>query len=168
MRKIYPFKRLLFLPAMLAVFCLSGCVPVPKPLQKWIKPASSPEHVESPALEATETEVVLEEVEPKEKIPGDLVHEVQWKGESLSLIAKWYTGDAGNWKNLSDLNRLSDPHRIHIGCTISIPASLLITREPLPRACVTDSLKTSEEAEPAGDDEKKPALFGPRDLPEPE
>ena len=60
-------------------------------------------------------------------------HTVQWPGESLSLIASWYTGSPGNWRKLAKANPDLNPNRIKGGNIIRIPSSLLKTRVPLPQ-----------------------------------
>lgn len=60
-------------------------------------------------------------------------HTVKWHGETLSLIAKWYTGSSRNWKNLVQSNTHIHPNRIRKGDVLLIPPNLLKTREPLPQ-----------------------------------
>jgi nucleoid-associated protein YgaU len=60
-------------------------------------------------------------------------HTVRWSGESLSLIARWYTGASGNWRKLAKANPRLNPNRIKKGNVIVIPPALLKTREPLPQ-----------------------------------
>jgi hypothetical protein len=60
-------------------------------------------------------------------------HTVHWPGESLSLIAKWYTGAHQNWKRLAKANPSIEPRLIKPGDTIRIPSTLLKTRKPLPQ-----------------------------------
>ncbi len=60
-------------------------------------------------------------------------HTVRWSGESLSLIAKWYTGAFGNWRKLAKANPRLNPNRINKGNIIMIPPVLLKTKEPLPQ-----------------------------------
>jgi LysM repeat protein len=67
---------------------------------------------------------------PAEKIE----HTVQWSGESLSLIAKWYTGNSSNWKTIAGANPEVNPHTIRIGQKILIPKTLARTEEPMPRS----------------------------------
>ena len=38
-------------------------------------------------------------------------HRVKWSGETLSLIAKWYTGSYGNWKAIAQANSGLNPNR---------------------------------------------------------
>ena len=72
---------------------------------------------------------------PKE--PPYLVHTVKWPGETLALIAKWYTGDTENWRAIAKANPKLDPRRIRLGSQIQIPSELLKNREPMPREFVT-------------------------------
>ncbi len=59
-------------------------------------------------------------------------HRVQWQGESLSLIAKWYTGHYRNWKALARANPGLSPSRIALGNLIYIPPEMMKTKKPLP------------------------------------
>ena len=60
-------------------------------------------------------------------------HTVRWPGESLSLIARWFTGASKNWRKLAKANPRINPNRIKKGNVIVIPTKLLKTREPLPQ-----------------------------------
>ena len=60
-------------------------------------------------------------------------HTVRWPGESLSLIASWYTGSSKNWRKLAKVNPRLNPNRIKGGDVIMIPSALLKTRVPLPQ-----------------------------------
>lgn len=68
------------------------------------------------------------------------VHQVRWRGETLSLIAKWYTGHYGNWKALAQANPGLNPDRIVLGNRIHIPPEMLITQKTLPRKVVARTL----------------------------
>lgn len=68
--------------------------------------------------------------------PNYFYHRVRYAGETLSIIAKWYTGDGENWRALSKANPKLNPNRIRVGSKIRIPAKLLNTRKPLPRSYV--------------------------------
>jgi hypothetical protein len=81
---------------------------------------------------------------PKVKTPTpkpDLVHKVRWPGETLTIIALWYTGNTDHWPKLSAANPSIDPRRIYIGHRIRIPAGLLKTRQPLSRDFVNRHAK---------------------------
>jgi hypothetical protein len=60
-------------------------------------------------------------------------HTVRWPGESLSLIASWYTGSSKNWHKLAKINPRLNPNRIKGGQVILIPTALLKTRVALPQ-----------------------------------
>ena len=66
-------------------------------------------------------------------------HKVQWSGESLSLIAKWYTGQYANWKALAQANPGLKPDRIDIGNIIYIPPEIMTTKKFLPYKMVAKS-----------------------------
>ncbi len=68
------------------------------------------------------------------------VHQVKWRGETLSLIAKWYTGHHGNWKALAQANPGLNPNRIAIGNRIYIPPEMMKTKKHLPRKVVAKTL----------------------------
>ena len=67
-------------------------------------------------------------------------HQIKWTGETLSLIARWYTGRYGNWKAIAQANPGLDPNRIAVGDTINIPPEMMGTKKPLPRKVVCKTL----------------------------
>jgi hypothetical protein len=67
-------------------------------------------------------------------------HRVKWHGETLSLIARWYTGSYGNWKAIAEANPGLDPNRIAVGDTIKISPQMMKTKKPLPRKVVCKTL----------------------------
>ena len=75
----------------------------------------------------------------EEHKPGEIVHTVQWSGEYLSLIAKWYTGSSSNWKTIAEANPELNPNSIRIGQKILIPKTLAKTEEPMPRSFLPSS-----------------------------
>ena len=60
-------------------------------------------------------------------------HTVRWPGESLSLIASWYTGNSQNWRILVRINPGLNPKRIQVGQNILVPTQLMKTRVALPQ-----------------------------------
>jgi hypothetical protein len=60
-------------------------------------------------------------------------HTVRWPGESLSLIASWYTGSSKNWRKLAEVNPGLNPNRIRTGDVFLIPPALMKTSVPLPQ-----------------------------------
>jgi len=96
------------------------------------------------------------------------VHQVKWPNESLSIIAKWYTGSLMNWKALAKANPDMKPTVIHKGDRIRIPVNMLKTRDPMPEVFVDELIqslkkKTSVQgAQEKKQEEEEPALFGPK------
>jgi len=99
------------------------------------------------------------------------IHTVKWIGETVSIIAAWYTGDHQNWKALAQANPQIDPNLIHEGDKVIIPERLLQKREPLPKEFVDRFYSESkkEKGWPKAKDnqtpEEEPKLFGPRKYP---
>jgi hypothetical protein len=67
-------------------------------------------------------------------------HRVKWSGETLSLIARWYTGRYGNWKAIAQANPGLNPNRISVGNMIYIPPEIMKTKKALPRKVVSKTL----------------------------
>ena len=63
-------------------------------------------------------------------------HRVKWSGETLSLIARWYTGRYGNWRAIARANPGLRPNRIAVGNIIYIPPEIMKTKKPLPQKVV--------------------------------
>jgi hypothetical protein len=58
-------------------------------------------------------------------------HQVRFKGESIGILAEWYTGDVTNWRRVVAINKNIDPQKIEIGDVILIPRDIIIRKEPL-------------------------------------
>jgi hypothetical protein len=105
----------------------------------------------------------------KEESEKYFVHQVKWPNESLSIIAKWYTGSLMNWKFLARANPEMNPTVIHKDDRVRIPVNMLKTRDPMPEAFVEDLVQNLKKEKPAkgsegGQKEEEPALFGPKGL----
>jgi hypothetical protein len=147
------------------MICIGCAAPAPKP------------EPPAPAIQAPPEATAPAPQPPAETAPAEkinyYVHTVKWGGETVSIIAGWYTGDIENWKTLAQANPNIDPARIFVGNKIRIPEDLLKTREPMPKEFV-DSFypKAKPKAAPSkpappstkGKDEE-PDLFGPKQLP---
>ena len=86
------------------------------------------------------------EAKPQESAP--FVHTVRWPGESLSLIAKWYTGGYSNWRKIADANPKLDPNLIRIGDKIVIPQEILKTKKPMEKDFIPSLQKKPETEKP--------------------
>jgi hypothetical protein len=107
----------------------------------------------------------------KKTRPSYFVHTVRWPGETLSIIAKWYTGNHKKWKALAEANPKLNPNRIFKGNKIRVPKDLLKTRKPMPQkfiAKITSKPKKKpppSKPAPPPKEEKEPELFGPKEYP---
>lgn len=99
-------------------------------------------------------------------------HRVQWPGETISIIAKWYTGKLENWKAIVKANPKLKPSRILIGSKIRIPEDLLETREPMPQEFLMEftskpkKKRAASKSTPPPEEETEPVLFGPKEYPQ--
>jgi hypothetical protein len=110
---------------------------------------------------------------------------VQWPGESLSIIAKWYTGDYRNWRPLLDNTPSLAGTRIVVGDRVRIPRSMIRNAAPMPRSFVEGHYRNgalppgpepaagpggepspvSPATPPAEEEEYVPVPFGPKSYP---
>ncbi len=70
----------------------------------------------------------------------DVEHRVSFSGETLGIIAAWYTGKATNWLAIKNANPGLKPERINLGQTIIIPGDLVTERSPLTKKFVSDAI----------------------------
>ena len=93
------------------------------------------------------------------------LHIVRWQGETLCLIARWYTGSWKNWRILADSNSAINPDRLVIGDTVVIPEGLLKNRKPLPRNLVLSLAAKERGQQPSSHPEETEPLdlFGPKE-----
>ncbi len=121
---------------------------------------------------------LYDEQKPSRPPSPTFVHTVRWSGETLMIIAKWYTDKSDNWRALADANPHINPNRIFIANKISIPEKLLKTRQPMPREFVPqpgpkskkvskspETLKATPPKKEKKEEKKGPDLFGPREFP---
>lgn len=69
---------------------------------------------------------------------NDIQHIVQFQGETLRLIADWYTGTPDNMQKLARINDLENPNALAMGQTIRIPRYLVTNGTPLTKKRVED------------------------------
>jgi len=161
-----------FLCLALSVVCISCATPTkdrPEPLE--IPPDSAPDAVYERGDEAVPS--------------GYYIHTVKLPGESLSIIAKWFTGDLKNWETLAKYNPAINPNRIFFGDKIRIPRHLMTRHDPMTLEFIEESQpksrqrvspatpleETGEEGlqpavvQPEPEPEEEPFLFGPKGYP---
>jgi hypothetical protein len=105
---------------------------------------------------------------PSPEVVAYFVHTVRFKGESVSIIARWYTGDSKNWKILAEHNPDINPNRMFMGSKIRIPEYMMKTKAPMPKEFVDGFHAKPSKKEPARpaaspDKEDEPKLFGPKE-----
>lgn len=157
MKKGMRRSHFLLVLCLVLAYVLIGCA---------AKEAAPP--VEAPPPEEPRSEPVAEQPPPVVYF----VHTVALPGESLSIIAKWYTGDLKNWETLAWHNPTINPNRIFKGDTIQIPRDLLVREDPMTQEFVDESQprpkrKTGTgkpgKEQPAVESPEGVPLFGPRD-----
>jgi LysM repeat protein len=108
-------------------------------------------------------------VEPKFETdtpePRFYLHKVCWPEETLSHIAKWYTGTVKNWNAIAKANPELDPKKIDIGDTISIPEDLMTSHKPMPHSFVQPAVHKNSTPRSLSNKKATPSesskLFGP-------
>ena len=65
-----------------------------------------------------------------------LFHTITYPGETLGVIAAWYTGTAQNWMLIRDANPDLDPARLRLGSVVRVPRRLVIKDTPLPKSAI--------------------------------
>ena len=156
MRSQFSEYVLLFFVSATVLFFLSGCGGLESDTAE--KPAPSNGEKQTNA-----TSGLVEQL-PQEAY---FLHTVKWSGESLSIIADWYTGTIKNWELLAKHNPHLDPNRIFIGDIIRIPKTEMKTQKPMPKEFLRKFYPEGEKAEdeiPSEALEEEPELFGPKPL----
>ena len=174
----------------LCMFCFSCATTSPKPeepapaprvegpaAQKGIPPAppkpapAPPKEAQpvpgKPAPAVQKPPPAVMETKPQ---PTFYRHTVKYSGETLSVIALWYTGSHGNWKEIAQANPDVNPNRIFPGDEILIPEGFLRTRDPLSKEFVDrinaktkkEKPKANTQTKPVQTQQEEPKLFGPK------
>jgi len=158
--------RIALLLASTAIFIatIAGC-------SKSIKPDASAEGTPAGVAPAGVAPAGPASAVPASAVPAPpptsyYTYTVKWSGESVSIIAAWYTGDLQNWKILAQANPALNPNLIFPGIKVLIPENIMKTRDPMPKEFV-DSFypKAKVKTPPKPEEQKKdeePSLFGPK------
>ena len=125
---------------------IGATVLIPKNLLHTSKPMPK-EFVEAVVNRHSNERAQAAKAPPK---PSYYYHRVKYSGETLSIIAKWYTGDADNWQKLAKANPKLNPKRILVGDKIRIPRNLLSTKRPMTRSFVVASTQKKQPKSSSG------------------
>jgi hypothetical protein len=118
-------KRRTGILALLVLIAAMGCATVTDQIEKtekWIRSLNKDTPDETAAPQASQ------EVSPAS---GFYIHRVTWAGESLSIVAKWYTGNLENWKGIAKANPEIRPDFLQTGMMIRVPEAMIVNRDPL-------------------------------------
>ncbi len=69
-------------------------------------------------------------------------HTVRYSGETLGLIARWYTGKTTNWEAILEANPGLRPERINLRDEILVPETLMTRKEPMPESFVRQAISS--------------------------
>ena len=111
--------------------------------------------------------------EPTVKAPMLFVHRVTFSGQTLSSIAKWYTGDASNWRQMVDPVNTGLTEccaRLKVGRVIYVPRDLVTQTKamPLPKTQTRPAKPlVKDEAKPEAEKAEEPAKDEPEKAEEP-
>ncbi len=61
----------------------------------------------------------------RSRLSGSDITHIVAPGDRLSDIALQYTGQVGQWQAIAAYNNITDPRTLHIGDTLTIPASMI-------------------------------------------
>ena len=106
--------------ALLMLFTAVGCATVTEQLEKTEKWVTS---LNKDGTDETTPPQATHEESPASSF---FVHRVTWTGESLSIVAKWYTGNLENWKALAKANPEIKPEFLQVGMKIRIPEAMIV------------------------------------------
>jgi len=141
--------NLLFFLGLTLAFICAGCAPkTTETVEQSIEPPE--EHlVEYPgAVYETGDEIY----------PGGYyIHTVTLPDESMSIIAKWFTGDLMNWELLAKCNPEINPNRIFLGDKIRVPRILMTRQDPMTAEFVMESQPGSKRKKATSPSPAKPA-----------
>jgi len=110
---------------LFVVFACLGCNGVGQKLDKW----------QTSVTKSVKGTLNFSDSDDAKRKNSDVyfIHTSQWSGETLGIVADWYTGDSSNWTKLAEINPNVEPQKVAAGSEIFIPVNLLKTREALPQ-----------------------------------
>lgn len=91
------------------------------------------------------------------------IHEVKYPGETLGIIAQWYTGNDANWKTILSYNGHIKTRRMKIGDNVRIPEAMLVKTSRLPQSFI--KLVPADKSSPKVLLPVEPSAFLPQNSP---
>lgn len=91
--------------------------------------------------------------EPPPPPPPPLEHTISVSGETLGLIARWYTGKTTNWQAIAAANPGINPNRLRLGMVIQIPRELVVQEAPLPKNFVRTASSNAQAPKPEAEED---------------
>lgn len=82
-------------------------------------------------------------------------HTIRFTGETLALIAQWYTGSSTNWQSILENNPGVVPTALREGQVIRIPIDLAVKTDPLPESFVRSAMRPQKQEELKNDDREQ-------------
>lgn len=79
-------------------------------------------------------------------------HTIAMQGETLAVIASWYTGDSQNWKAIAEANPELKPNKLRLGDVVRIPDFLVKKTDPLTKKAFQNLVKKTVKVEPKKED----------------
>ena len=102
--------------------------------------------------------------------PEVYTHTVEWLGETLPMIAQWYTGNKDNGKILAKANRHIAAEHLAVGDQVLIPLELVKNNKSMPMEFLStfnaksriDQKKSSSKAKPMPEKKEEFQPYGPK------
>ena len=143
--------------ALLMLFTAIGCAAVTEQLEKterWVTSLNKDGTDETTPPQATQE---------GSSASSFYVHRVTWTGESLSIVAKWYTGNLENWKALAKANPEIKPEFLQVGMKIRIPEAMIVNPNAMTQEFVASHYpKDTKRSKPPQSNSEDIPLIGPK------
>ncbi|MCB0332832.1 MAG: ankyrin repeat domain-containing protein [Bdellovibrionales bacterium] len=81
-----------------------------------------------------------------DRVVATMNHTIQFQGETLGLISKWYTGTSGNWQAIAAHNPTVEVTKLRVGDVIHIPQEMVIRQEPLSQTFIAEQNQQTQQS----------------------
>jgi len=143
--------------ALLMLFTAIGCATVTEQFEK------TERWVASLNKDGTDATTPPQAAHGESPVSSFYVHRVTWTGESLSIVAKWYTGNLENWRTLAKANPEIKPEFLQVGMKIRIPEAMIVNPNAMTQEFVASHYpKDSKRSKSPQSDSADLPLIGPK------